>query len=141
MVPPTSIWSPAPRHLRMLRSRRHSLRVTRIIPTRLWSLTTIHAAATSALSIFLAHRSPPTAATRLPVSPTPVVKAPSPTLWAILSFFTTVQLAPGSPSGWTEAAALKASAAISPLLLRARTAGLIFAFTAIPRRPRIWLGG
>ena len=58
----TSTWSPARRLLPTLPSRRHSLRLTRITPTKsLWPTTT-HAVATPVLSTSPAHRPPPTAA-------------------------------------------------------------------------------
>ena len=91
------------RPLPILPSRRHSLRLTRITPNRLWWPTTTHEAATPAPSISPAHRSPPTVAPLSPPHHRRTVKAPSPIRRAILLFCTTSQARPGLPCGWTTA--------------------------------------
>ena len=122
---------PGHRHrdtLPTLPSRRHTLRLTRITPTRSSSPTTTHEAAATP-STSPAHRSPPTAAPPSPASPGPAVKAPSPIPLATPLFCTTGRPALGSPSGSTRAAAVRASADTSPPLPRTRIAGPISAFT------------
>ena len=99
-------------------------------PSRLLSPTTTHAAATPVPSTYPAHRSPPTAALPSPASPPPVVKAPLLVPRATLLFCTIALTPPGSPSGSTQAAALRASVATSPPIPRTRLAGPISVFTA-----------
>ena len=78
---------------------------------------------------FQARRSPRMAARHLHASPLPGVKAPLPLPWATLLLCTTNQRAPGSPSGLTQPAVVRASVRISPPLPRLLIAGPIFAFT------------
>ena len=120
---------PAPRPRRTLLSRRHILRLIRMILTRfLWPIT-IREAATPAQSIFPARPSPPTAGRRSHASPRLAVKVPLPAPKAILLPCPTSQPGPGSPCGLTQPAALRGSVGISPLLLRMLPVGHIFAFT------------
>src|SRR4029077_4468199 len=126
MVPRMLTWSPAPRPLRTLFSRRHTLTLTLITPTRLSSLTTTRDA--QPVITFRPYRSLPTVASPSPVSPLPGAAAPSPIPLATQLFCTTGQPPPGSPSGSTGTAAVH-WADTSPQPRRTRIAGPISAFT------------
>src|SRR6266576_2181028 len=127
MAPGTSTWSPVPTHRCTLSSRRHTLMLTLITPTRLWLLTTTRDAQPAIT--FPPYRSPPTAAPPSPASLTPAVVAPSPIPSATPLFSTTNRPALGSRSGSTGTAAVQ-WADTSPPTLRTRIAGPISAFTA-----------
>ena len=139
-----SILSPVPKPLPTLPSRRHTVWLIRMTRCRFWWPTTIREAATPPRSTSPARPSPPMAAQRLHASPLPAVKAPLPVPRAIPLLYITNQLALGSPSGLTRAAAVKASAGTNPRLRRMLLAGSISrafiaaaATTASPAGPTI----
>ena len=67
MAPRTSIWSPAPKPLHTSFSPRHTLRLTRITPTRF--VVAFNDSRSANVTTSLAYRAPPTAAPLSPASP------------------------------------------------------------------------